>query len=146
MTLLNQLTNLSKQYLKSGDKEKLKASRWLLNLVQTETKKLLRDLNPTEESVLLQKEIKQREECLVLYETRPDLVLAEQEIISMAQSYLPKQLTVNEVRSIIHTAFTTGAGVNLGSLMKTCVPLVAGKYSSKDLRVAIEQYLNGDDL
>jgi uncharacterized protein len=90
--------------------------------------------------------IKQRKESVEQYQkgNRPDLVEKETREIAIIQGYLPEQLSVLEIDSLIHAAINK-AGVTglkeMGKLMKELMPTVKGKADGKTVNQRVKEIL-----
>jgi uncharacterized protein YqeY len=90
--------------------------------------------------------VKQRKESVEQYQkgNRPDLVEKETREIAIIQQYLPEQLTVLEIDSLIHAAIKK-AGVTgvkeMGKLMKELMPMVKGKADGKTVNQRVKEIL-----
>ena len=98
-----------------------------------------RPLTDEELTALLQKSVKSRRDALEQYRAsgRDDIVQKEEAELAIILSYLPKELTEDEVRGLI-SAIASELGLagkkDLGRLMKelkTRAPTVDGKLASK---------------
>ncbi len=81
-------------------------------------------------TALLAKQLKQREESVSAYATRPELAAAETAEAGVIQVYLPEPLTDAELAQRIDEAIaTTGATgpADIGSVMKSLQPKLAGR-------------------
>jgi len=88
----------------------------------------------TDEDVLsvIQKEAKQRKDSITEYEkaNRQDLVAKEQSELALLQTYLPAQMSEEEIKALVEQAITqTGATTiqDIGRVMGMLVPQTKGK-------------------
>ena len=81
----------------------------------------------SEEEILsmLQSMIKQRQESIKMYETgkRADLVAREQEEVAVIQTFLPKQLSEQEVQAAIETAVRAVGATGIKDMGKVMAEL-----------------------
>ena len=96
---------------------------------------------------LIQKGIKQREEAIVQYKeaSRDDLVNKEQQQIDIFNQYLPKQLTDDELETIIKTIIQeTGATSmkDMGKIMNPAKEKVGGSADGKRINLAVKKLLS----
>ena len=113
MTLKDQLMEDLKTSMKSGDRQRTDALRLLRAAIQrfevdrTDSKNANYGIPITEDDYLgvVQKEIKQRRDSIEQFEkgNRPDLVAKEQVELDILQTYLPKQLSREEVAARVET-------------------------------------------
>lgn len=95
---------------------------------------------------VLSRGIKTRKESIIEFEkgNRSDLVLKTNKEIELLQSYLPEQLSKEEIEKIIDEVF---AKVNpksekeMGLVMKEVTPLVKGKADMKEVSTIIKEKL-----
>ena len=81
---------------------------------------------------LLQKMIKQRQEAIELYEKggRAELAAQEREEIAIISSYLPKQMSDDEVKAAISAAITQTGAAGMKDMGKVIAAL-KGKFAGK---------------
>jgi uncharacterized protein len=103
----------------------------------------------TEESAVkaLQKEAKKRRETAEIYTTQNRPVLAEVEVFqaSVIESYLPKQMSEDEVRAVLQTIISeTGASspADMGKVMGAATKQLAGKADGKMISSIVKDLLS----
>ncbi len=102
----------------------------------------------TEEDILsvLSTMIKQRRDSAELYEKAKRAELAEKETqeVEIIQEYLPRQLSPQEIDSLIYSAMEK-AGISevkeMGKLMKELMPLIKGKADGKEVNERVKEIL-----
>jgi len=92
------------------------------------------------------KQAKQRRESVESYEQagRTDLAEKEKAELLILESYLPKQLSDEELRAEIKKAMQISGAQNpsdIGKLMKTLMPLIQGKADGKRVQAAVKDLL-----
>ena len=97
---------------------------------------------------LLQKMIKQRVESIETYEKhgRPELAAQEREEKAIIESYLPAQMSSDEVRAAIKTAVaSTGAASvkDMGKVMAELKAKFAGKMDFSKANAVVKEVLTG---
>lgn len=146
MSLIQQLDQDMKAAMKQKDKDTLSTIR----MVRAAIKKVEIDKRTglSEEDVLevLVREIKQRKDSLNEFEKagRDDLAQKEKREIEILSTYLPKQLTEEELRQIVEQAIAqTGATSKkeMGKVMSAVVPLVKGRADGKQVNQLVQQLL-----
>lgn len=95
---------------------------------------------------LLQKMVKQRKDALEIYrqQNRTDLADKEQEEISVIEKFLPKQLSTEELKTIIEAIIaSTGASsvADLGKVMGVASKQLAGKAEGKAISAMVKELL-----
>ncbi|WP_339252431.1 GatB/YqeY domain-containing protein [Sporosarcina sp. FSL W8-0480] len=85
-------------------------------------------LSEEEEVAIVNREIKQTNQALEGAEKaqREDLIEQEKAKLALLKSFLPKQLSEEEVAALLTEAGVT-KGMNMGDAMKIAKPLLAGK-------------------
>jgi uncharacterized protein YqeY len=95
---------------------------------------------------LLQKIVKQRKDSLEIFtqQNRPDLASKEAEEIAIIEKFLPKQLSEEELRTII-TAIISEVGAStladLGKVMGVASKQLAGKADGKTISSLVKELL-----
>lgn len=95
---------------------------------------------------LIQKEIKSRRDSIVDFQkgNRVDLVYISNQEIGLLEKYLPKQLSDQEIESIVSKVILeVGASTqsDIGKVMKVAIPLVAGQASSDKISQIVRKLL-----
>lgn len=92
--------------MKEKDKETLSVLRMVKGAMQLEELNQKRNLDDTEITILLQKQIKTRKESILEFQKaqREDLITKTQAEIDILQKYLPKQLTEEEIEKEVEKA------------------------------------------
>jgi uncharacterized protein YqeY len=104
------------------------------------------EIKEEDEIKLLQKLIKQRRDSLEIYKTqlREDLARKEQEEISVIEKFLPKQISADELKTILQKIITdTGASspADMGKVMGIASKQLAGKADGKTISTAVKELL-----
>ena len=105
MSLKEILNNDIKSAMKAKDKETLAVLRMIKTAVQAAEIDKKEELNVEEELTILAREAKQRRESLAEFVKagRDELVAKTETEIEIVERYLPKQLSVEEVKEVIAT-------------------------------------------
>ena len=118
--------------LKVAMKEKDVLSKGVLQLVKAALdaaeKEKGADLTEAEEIAVINREVKQTNQALEGAQAagREDLIEKEQAKLTLLKSFLPKQLSEEEIAEALKAAGVT-AGMNMGEAMKIAKPLLTGK-------------------
>src|ERR1700712_4425508 len=104
------------------------------------------DIKPEDEVKLLQKLIKSRKDSLEIYQAqkRDDLAVKEEEEIAIIEKFLPKQMSTEELRSVIQTIIAdTGASspADMGKVMGVATKQLAGKIEGKSISSTVKELL-----
>lgn len=127
----------------SGKLEALRAIKSAILLLKTSAE----GLSPETEAKAMQKMVKQRRETAEIYKTQGRMDLADVEILqaSVIETYLPKQMSEDELRaelkSIIAAAGATGPG-DMGKVMGLATKQMAGKADGKMISSLVKELLS----
>ncbi|TGA99579.1 GatB/YqeY domain-containing protein [Sporolactobacillus shoreae] len=132
MGLVDRLNSDMKQAMKARDKARLSVIRMIKTALQNESIKKGTELSEEEALTVLSHELKQRKDSLQEFENagRQDLVDEVSNEIAIVQTYMPEQLSEEDVISIIdETISEVGAGskADIGKVMKAIMPKVKGR-------------------
>lgn len=108
-----------------------------------------RELNDEDAIVALQREAKQRRESIEEYRKgdRGDLVEAEEQELLIIQTYLPEELSEEELRSIVQEVIIeVGASEldDLGSVMGPVMQRVRGRADGRQANAIVRELLADD--
>lgn len=146
MDLSEQLNHDMKIAMKTKDKTKLSVIR----MVRASVKKLEIDkkspLSREETLDVIVREIKQRRDSIAEFEkaSRDDLVQKEKEELEILQTYLPEQLSEEELRSLIQQEIErlgATSKADLGKVMGSIVPKIKGKADGKKAQQIVQELL-----
>ncbi|MFD1422961.1 GatB/YqeY domain-containing protein [Laceyella tengchongensis] len=132
MSLSTQLDQDMKLALKNKDKGKLSTIRMLKAALKKVEIDKRRPLTDDEILDVITKQVKQRRDSIVEYEKagRDELAAKEKEEMVILESYLPEQLSEEEVRAIVAEAVKqVGASskADMGKVMGAIMPKVKGR-------------------
>jgi uncharacterized protein YqeY len=105
------------------------------------------ELTAADEIKMLQKLVKQRKESADIYhqQGRADLAVTEEEEIAVVERYLPKQMSEEEIKSILKEVISSvGAtsAADLGKVMGAATKQLAGKADNKTVSALVKQMLS----
>lgn len=148
MSLTDQFNADLKTALRSGDEARRNTLRLLLAAVkQTAVDKRATDgLSDDEVLAVIQKEAKARREAIADAQKagRADLVAANEAELHLIESYLPRQLTREELVELARAAITE-AGVTdpkgMGAVMKLLTPRTKGRADGKVVSDVVRELL-----
>jgi len=106
------------------------------------------EIKEEEEVKLLQKLVKQRKDSLEIYQqqNRQDLAQKELEEISIIEKFLPKQLSSDELRTILKQVITEVGALSpadMGKVMGVATKQLAGKADGKTISTLVKEILSG---
>lgn len=147
MTLLTTINEDVKTAMKARDKEKLSVLRMLKSALQNEQIKKGTELNEEEELSVLSREMKQRRDSLTEFKNadRQDLVEKLENEIIIVESYLPKQLTEEELQSIVQEVIASVNATStsdFGKVMGAIMPKVKGKADGNTVNRIVKEQLS----
>lgn len=146
MSLKETLNNDIKTAMKAKDKETLAVLRMIKTAVQAAEIDKKEELNAEEELTILAREAKQRRESLEEFVKagRDELVAKTEAEIEIVERYLPKQLSVEEVKEVIATvAEKIGATTQkeFGKLMGAVMQELKGKADGNVIKEQVKAHL-----
>ena len=132
--------------MKAKDKDRLTTIRMIKGDLDKEHIDKKREINDDLLIEVVNRGIKQRKDSISEFEKggRSDLIEKKQSEIDILQSYLPEQLSMEEVESIIDEAFEVvkpeGAR-DMGKVMKEVTPKLKGRADMKQVSEIIKSKL-----
>jgi uncharacterized protein YqeY len=141
MSVLEQVQDDVKTAMKARDRERAGALRLIVDVLQQDAK-----LGKGDEVAVLQRERKKRFEAAEAYEGagRSDQAAAERFEAELIESYLPAQLSDEELAALVQAAIEeTGASEQrqMGQVMSALMPKVGGRADGKRVSAAVRQKL-----
>ena len=127
--------------MKAGEKERVGALRLVLSELQKAAKE-----GDADELAVLRRERKRRHESAAAFREggRPELAAAEEAEAEVIESYLPVELSDDELRAIVADAVAeTGASSprDMGQVMKASMARVAGRADGKRVSALAQEAL-----
>ena len=132
MELIQQLENALREAMRSNNDVSKQTIRMALAAIKFTEKEKGKPVDEAGVSAILQKEIKSRREAIQDAEKahRPDLIESSQAEITVLESFLPKQLSDQEIQALVDTAIseTQASGItDMGKVMKILAPRLQGR-------------------
>jgi uncharacterized protein YqeY len=132
MTLKAQISEDMKVAMRAKDAERLGTIRLLQAAIKQREVDERIELTDADVIAVIEKMLKQRKDSIAAYESanRTDLADVEKAEVTVLQSYLPQQLTDQEIKDLLDKiVLDTGANSikDMGKVMAAIKPLVAGK-------------------
>ena len=136
-----------KEAMKSKDSLKLGTIRSVSAAVKNQEIDLRKDLDEEDVLTIVSREVKKRKEAASLYKKgrRPELEDKEIQEMKILQTYLPEQVSEEDLRQRIQQVIEeTGAeGMkDFGKIMKTIVPEFKGKADNALIKELASEFLN----
>lgn len=148
MSLLERLNDDIKQAMKSKDKEKLTVIRMLKASLQNEAIKAGSEgLTEDQELAVLSREVKQRKDSLHEFEKagRADLVSKIQTELTYVNSYMPEQLSDEELEAIVQETIAevnASSKADIGKVMGALMPKIKGRADGGLVNKLVQQKLS----
>lgn len=132
MTLSEKINADMISYMKSKDSFALGVVRMVKGAIQLEKINLKRDLNDDEVVAVISKQIKMRNDSIQEFTkaNRVDLIEQYKKEIELLNKYMPKQLTEEEINTIIDEAFAKinpTSSKDMGLIMREISPKLKGR-------------------
>jgi uncharacterized protein YqeY len=125
--MLEQITDDIKKAMLAKDKDRLNALRYFkAMLIENKTSKA-----PIAEMDVLIKHVKKLKDSLENFPAENEIRKNTEVEISILADYMPKQISEDEVKSMISAIIAANPGVNAGLVMKELSPKIKGQFDSK---------------
>lgn len=147
MTLSEKINNDLKEAMKSKDNFKLGVVRMIKGAMQTFKPNPREELTDDDIIKIISRQIKMRKEAIVQFENagREDLVSQNKREIEILNSYMPEELSIEELNKIIDRVFDNlkPTGIkDFGMVMKEISPMVQGKVDMSLVTKIIKEKLS----
>ncbi len=141
MSLLNQVQDDVKSAMKAGERERVRALRMVADALQKAEKD-----NGGDPVEVLQRERKRRLEAAEAYRDggRAEAADAEQREADLIASYLPEQVSDDELKQIVGDAVAESGASSpqeMGKVMAVVMPKVKGRADGKRVSAAVKEML-----
>ena len=148
MTLKERLNADMKEALKAHDAARLSTIRMVISAVRNKEIDSRKDMDDEGVLSVLATSAKQRRESIEQYEKagRQDLVDKEKAELEVIISYMPQQMSREEIETLVKDAVAeSGAkGPNdMGKVMKVLMPKVKGRADGKLVNEVVKETLGG---
>jgi uncharacterized protein YqeY len=149
MSLKGQITEDMKSAMKAGEKDRLKVVRLILAAIKQIEVDTRKDLDEAAVLVVLTKMVKQRRDSVEQFEqgNREDLAAIERAEIVILDTYLPEQLSANELTIMIDKVIqATGAsGIrDMGKVMGQIKVKASGRADMGAVSAVIKERLSAN--
>lgn len=141
MSIRDQIQQNMTAALKAQEKRRLDALRYLYAQIKNKEIETKRTLTDDETIKLLGTEAKRRRESIEAYQKggRQDLIDKETFELSVIEEYLPKQLSDDELRTMIDEVKAKNPGADFGTLMRETMKQVSGRADGGRMAALIKQ-------
>lgn len=146
MSLKARLNDDMKLAMKSQDKFRLSVIRMVRSAILNVEIDKKAELSDDEVLVVLNREVKQRNDSLQEFKNanREDLASKTEREIAILMEYMPQQLSREELEALVQEAVTeTGASSkkDMGKIMQYLMPKIQGRADGKLVNQIVQQYL-----
>lgn len=143
MSILERVQTDVREAMKAGDRDRTGVLRMVADALQKDAK-----AGGEDEVAVLQRERKKRLEAAKAYREagRDDLAAGEEREAEEIEAYLPKQLTDEELDSLVDEAVVESGATEqrqMGQVMSVLMPKVAGRADGKRVSGAVKRRLDG---
>jgi len=148
MTLQDKLMDDLKDAMKKGDKVRQSVIRMVRAGVKNAEIAKQAPLDDADVLVVIAKEVKQHRESIAEFGkgNRPDLVSKEEAELAILLSYLPQQMSRDEIVAAAHKVIEEVGARGLGDKGKVMPRLIAqlkGKADGRDINAVVTELLSG---
>ncbi|TAK07383.1 MAG: GatB/YqeY domain-containing protein [Candidatus Manganitrophaceae bacterium] len=148
MTLQQRLVDEMKEAMRTGDANRLSVIRLLRSAIKNKEIDKGKGQQLTEEEILqvISTAVKQRKESIEQFEKggRRDLVEKENSELTILQSFLPQQISDEELRIKIKEAIAQSGAADIkdmGKVMKLVVPQLVGRAEGSKISQMVRECL-----
>jgi len=146
MDLRQQLETSLRDSLKSKDEIKKQTIRMVLSAIKFSEIEKGKPLDDSGITLIIQKEIKSRRESIqdAQKANRVDIIATTQMEISILETFLPKQLTEDEIRSMAISAIEEVQAKSIsdmGKVMKVILPRIQGRAPNDQVSQTVRNLL-----
>ncbi len=144
--MLTKIQNDMKQAMKAGEKERLGTIRMLLAALKNASIEKRQELEESEILTVIQREVKQRKNAMEEYfkGKRDDLVEQAKKEIAVLESYLPQQMSDEELGNLVQKVIgeIKATPKEFGKVMGKLMPMVQGKAEGNRVQAAVKKLLS----
>ena len=146
MTLRDKLEDDIRNSMRSRNRERLEALRFLKSQIQLTEKNQLRDLDEAGVLEVIAKQAKDRRESIQMFRdgNRPDLVDKESLELAVFEEYLPPEMPREELSRIIAAAIAEVGATSMqdrGRVMGKVMPQLRGKADGAVVNAVVTELL-----
>lgn len=136
-----------KEAMRSGDAMRKQTVRMVMSAIKLSEVEKGAPLDETAIIAIIQKEVKSRQEAMQEAQkaNRPDLSERAKEEMTFLETFLPKQLTPEELDALVREAIAeTGAAApsDMGKVMKVLMPKIQGRAAGDQVSQAVRRQLS----
>lgn len=148
MSIKAKLAEDMKTAMKAKDAARLSTIRMVNSVIKNREIDQRRELSDDEVVAVISSSLKQRRDSIEQFKAggRQDLVDKEEAELAILISYLPQQLTEDEIRDIVKSAIAETSATSakdMGKLMKAVMPKTKGKADGALVNKVVKELLGG---
>jgi uncharacterized protein len=148
MSLQESINAALKEAMRSKDQAAITSLRLLLTAMKVREKEVCRALRDDEILAAISVQIKQRREAIEQFRKggREDLVRAEENELRVLQSYLPAQLSEEDLAKAVEEIIAEVGAVSakdMGKVMKAAMAKLAGRADGRTINALVKAKLGG---
>ena len=146
MNTKGQLQNDLKKAMLNQDAERKATIRMSLSAIKNAEIDRGRELEDSEIQAIIQKEVKSRRETIedAKRAQRPDIITGTEAEIEILETYLPQQLSHEEIEALVSEAIAEVGATSpreIGQIMKVLMPRVRGQADGNQVNQIVRQLL-----
>jgi len=148
MSLQESINAALKEAMRSKDQAAITSLRLLLTAMKVREKEVCRALRDDEILAAVSSQIKQRREAIEQFRKggREDLVQAEENELRVLQSYLPAQLSEEDLAKAVDEIIAEVGAVSardMGKVMRAAMAKLAGRADGRTVNALVKAKLGG---
>lgn len=148
MSIKAKLAEDMKTAMKAKDAARLSTIRMVNSVIKNREIDQRRELSDDEVAAVISSSLKQRRDSIEQFKAggRQDLVDKEEAEVVILMSYLPQQITEDEIRDIVKSAVAETSATSakdMGKVMKVIMPKTKGKADGALVNKVVKELLGG---
>ncbi len=150
MSLIEKLRHDLQQAMRARDERRKAALRMVLTAVQLADAEAEKPLTDEDVVRLIQKEVRRREDALVMIRQagRDDLIADEERELDILRAYLPRMMTAEEIEALARQVIAEVGATSprdMGKVMKVIMPQLKGKADGRAVSTVVRVLLSRQD-
>ncbi len=148
MKLKERIREELKNAMKAKDEVKVRTLRMLLSSLKNYEVEKMKEAEDEDVIAIIQKEVKKRKEAIEQYRNagREDLAAEEEKELKILESYLPEQMSEEEIKKLAKEIIESVGATSpkdLGKVMKEIMTKVKGRVDGKLVNKIVRELLGG---
>ena len=147
MSLKEEIDKEYKNSFKNGNKVAVSILRLLKSEIKNKEVDTQEELSDNEVVKIIKNMVKKSNDAIQQYQAagRPELAEKEESEKSVLEAFLPKQLTENEIESIVReiiSRYGTVSKKDFGKIMKEAISETAGRADGNTVRKIVQKFIS----